>query len=225
MHTQPLYDRGMLPEVVFALVVVSIVGTLEPSSKVKSDLDKDLQKGEQALDTRIDALLHTTLEMSDKDPPVSEEEVYEELARTSGFTARAAPSSAHSEGTDLEMQTELSQCSDVPSVDWPDFFPPVYSSDDSASESFTPESTLVASEAYSEQSFTSNQSTLESTPVASEAYSEQSFTSNQSTLKSTLSASQVYRQQSSMSTQSTLESSLGSTRSTDVSFDPDPENP
>jgi hypothetical protein len=155
----------LLPEVVIALVVVSIVGSLEPSSKVKSDLDEDVQKGDQALDTRIDALLHATLEMSDKILPVSEEELDAELARIFVQTARVEPSSAHSESTGLEIQTELSECSDVPSVDlpaftWRDF--PVYCSDDSDSESLMPESTLFASQVYGEQSFASNQSTLES---------------------------------------------------------------
>ena len=176
----------MLPEVVFALVVVSIVGTFEPSSKVKSGLHEDAQKGKQALNTRIDALLHTVLNTCDKTPPVSEEELDAELARFSVQAACVEPSSAHSEGTGLEIQTELSDCSDVPSEDWPEFYSPVYSSDDSDSESFTPESTLFASQAYSEQSFASNQSTLESTHFASEVDSKQGFTSNKSTPESSL---------------------------------------
>lgn len=147
----------MLLEVVFALVVVSIVGTSEPSSKVKSSLHEDLQKDEQALDMRIDALLDTVLNSCDETLPVSEEELDAELARMSVPTARVEPISAHTKGTDLEIETELSVCSDASSVNLPNFHAPVYCLDDSDSESLTPELTL-----FSEQSSTSNQSTLQS---------------------------------------------------------------
>jgi len=163
----PIYDRGMLPEVVFALVIVSMLATSEPSSKDKCGLDEDIRKGQQALSTRIDALLDTALNTCDKIPAVSDDEVDAELARRSVRTARAVPSSAHSDCTDLEIQTELSECSDVPSVDlpaftWRDF--PVFCSDDSDDESFMPESACVALEVYGEQSFASKQSTFEPSP-------------------------------------------------------------
>ena len=151
----------MLVEAIAVAVLLSVACTPEPVPKVKHVLDKEFDKCNEVLDNRLDAMLDKMEEMSDSSPPVSDEDLDEELAKFCTQTRGATTGSARGECIDPAM--EVVSCADSHEThqDYLDFLD-IASEGSLGSdvESFTPESDGFAFETNSDDCFDSEQSTL-----------------------------------------------------------------
>lgn len=160
----------LVVEALVVAVVLSIVCRPEPVPTVECVVDKELHKCDQVLHKRLEGVLHTVQKISNTIPPVSEQDLDEELANLCAPAGDATTGSARVVCFDSAIQVESSVDSDGSYDDLPDFEAIQRMLDDcenasqgsfgSGVESFTPELRGFALESGHDDSFESELSTL-----------------------------------------------------------------